>query len=55
MPHTICWQASDWAFCADTLEIVVRCAADDASVGLWTDLRARERAMATTFDARQSA
>jgi hypothetical protein len=53
MPHTARWTPSDWHYAADGLELVVRASAEDAAVSLWTELRAREKAMATTFDARQ--
>ena len=55
MPHTINWTPADWAYCAETVELVVRARAEDAPVSLWTEIRAREKAMCATWDARQSA
>jgi hypothetical protein len=53
MPHTRLWTPTDWAYCVDALELVVRCAAEDSPVSAWVELRAREKAMGTTWDARQ--
>jgi hypothetical protein len=53
MPHTARWGPSDWAYAVDSLELVVLTNREDAPVSLWTELRAREKAMGTTWDARQ--
>jgi hypothetical protein len=51
MPHTRLWQASDWSFAFDTIELVAH-AAEGAPVSVSTQIRQRERVMATTLDAR---
>ena len=53
MPRASLWQPSDWAYCVDTLELVIRSAAEDSPVSAWVELRAREKAMGCTWDARQ--
>ena len=55
MPHAALWQPSDWSFAMETRELLAR-ATDDGggSVALWSEIRLREKAMATTFDSRQS-
>jgi len=40
-------------YAVDSLELVVRANAVDAPVSVWSELRAREKAMGTTWDARQ--
>jgi hypothetical protein len=52
MPHARLWQASDWQFARDTLEVAARFY-DGGPVGLAAELRACEKVMATTLDARQ--
>jgi hypothetical protein len=54
MPHTRLWQPADWDFALDCAELLARAADGGASVALWSEIRLRERAMATTFDSRQS-
>jgi hypothetical protein len=46
------WRPSDWSFALDTLERVPRAAEDSTPVSVWTEIRARERVMGTTTDAR---
>jgi hypothetical protein len=53
MPHTALWGPTDWAYCIEALELAVRCAAEDSPVSAWVELRAREKAMGTTWDSRQ--
>lgn len=53
MPHTRLWQASDWTFAQDTMELLARLT-DDAPAALWAEFRARERILGVTLDARQS-
>jgi hypothetical protein len=55
MPHTVKWSPSDWASALEALELEIRCTAPDAPVSAWVELRAREKAMLMTWDARQSA
>ena len=51
MPHCRLWQASDWEFALDTLEIAARFYATSAAT--WsTELRYREKVMGTTHDSR---
>ncbi|OBB10707.1 hypothetical protein A5731_22740 [Mycolicibacterium conceptionense] len=52
MPHTVRWSDADWLFAEDCLELVVRCAAENSAVALWTESRNRQRIMGTTMDAR---
>jgi hypothetical protein len=52
MPHARLWRPSDWSFALDTLELVARAADGDAPVSLLTEIRARERVMGCTWDAR---
>lgn len=54
MPHAALWQASDWQFALDTLELVARAADGDAPIALLSEIRLREKSMGTTFDSRQS-
>ena len=53
MPHARLWQARDWQFAMDALELATRLFYEDGPVGLAAELRAREKVMATTWDARQ--
>jgi hypothetical protein len=52
MPHARLWQPSDWSFAADTAELLARAADGGGSVALWSEIRLREKTIATTFDAR---
>ena len=54
MPPARLWQASDWQFALDTIELVARAGDGDASVALISEIRLRERTLGTTWDARQS-
>jgi hypothetical protein len=54
MPHAALWQASDWDFALDTVELLARAADGDAPIALLTEIRRRERALGTTWDARQT-
>jgi hypothetical protein len=47
------WIATDWDFALDTAELLARAASDDAPIALLTEIRRRERALGTTWDARQ--
>lgn len=51
MPHCKLWHPSDWSFALDSLELAA--ATHDGDVRCYGELRARERVMATTFDARR--
>jgi hypothetical protein len=53
MPHTRLWQASDWEFAFDTIELASRAFDDNAKMSLLTELRYREKVMGTTWAARQ--
>jgi len=53
MPHARLWRESDWAFALDTAELASRAFDEDAKVGLLTELRYRQKAMGTTWAARQ--
>jgi hypothetical protein len=52
MPHTRLWIGADWQFALDTAELAARAAEDDAAAALYAELRARERVLGTTRDAR---
>ena len=54
MPHAALWQASGWDFALDTVELLARAADGDAPIALLTEIRRRERALGTTWDARQT-
>jgi hypothetical protein len=52
MPHCVLWQPSDWDFALDTLEVAARFS-EGGSAAYATELRARERVLGTTADARR--
>ena len=52
MPHAKLWQASDWQFAMDTIEIAAAWI-DGGTVGLATELRNREKVQGTTLDYRR--
>ena len=52
MPHARLWQASDWQFAFDTIEIAAAFH-DGSIVGLATELRNREKVLGTTLDFRR--
>lgn len=52
MPHTVLWIGADWEFALDTAELAALAAEDDAPAALFAELRARERVLGTTRDAR---
>jgi hypothetical protein len=54
MPHTVLWQASDWDFAFDAIELVARAADGDAPIALLSEIRLRERTLGTTWDARHT-
>ncbi len=52
MPHCVLWEAEDWQFAFDTIEVAERfLATDDPRAG--AELRNREKVMGTTFDYRR--
>jgi hypothetical protein len=53
MPHAVLWRASDWEFALDTAELASRAYDDRVKIGLLTELRYREKVLATTWSARQ--
>jgi hypothetical protein len=53
MPHCRLWREADWEYACDTIELAAAAFADGAKVGLWTELRYREKVMGTTWSARQ--
>ena len=52
MPHCCLWGPSDWSFAFDTLEVAAQFY-HGGPLGLAGELRAREKVMGTTWDARQ--
>jgi hypothetical protein len=55
MPHAVLWQASDWSFAMDSLELVARAAETAAPpVALLSEIRLREKEMGCTWDSRQT-
>ena len=55
MPHCRLWSEADWQFAYDSLELAASAFTDSAKVGLATELRYREKVMATTWSSRQDA
>jgi hypothetical protein len=55
MPHCRQWSESDWQFAYDSPELAASAFTDGAKVGLATELRYREKVMATTWSSRQDA
>ena len=55
VPHCRLWSESDWQFAYDSLELAASAFTDGAKVGLATELRYREKVMATTWSSRQDA
>jgi hypothetical protein len=53
MPHARLWLGPDWQYALDTVELAVSAFQDGAKVGLFAELRLRERQMGTTWSARQ--
>jgi len=53
MPHARLWREADWEYARDAIELAASALADGAKVGLWTELRYREKLMGTTWSARQ--
>jgi hypothetical protein len=49
------WSEFDWQFAYDSPELAVSAFTDGAKVGLATELRYREKVMATTWSSRQDA
>lgn len=52
MPHAALWHASDWQFAIDSLEVAARFY-DGGRAAYAVELRARERVLGTTADARR--
>lgn len=52
MPHAMLWQPSEWQFALDTLEVAARFL-DGGRAAYAVELRARERVLGTTADARR--
>jgi hypothetical protein len=53
MPHARLWGEADWQYAFDTAELAASAFQRDAKVGLLAELRLREKAMGTTWGARQ--
>ena len=53
MPHCRLWCEADWEYARDTIELAAAAFADGAKVGLWTELRYREKVMGVTWSARR--
>lgn len=53
MPHARLWSEADWEYARDAIELAAAAFADGAKIGLWTELRYREKVMGTTWSARQ--
>ncbi|HYB35861.1 MAG TPA: hypothetical protein VEF72_08815 [Mycobacterium sp.] len=54
LPHARLWIAADWAFAAETAELLARAVEADGggSMALWSEIRLRQRVMGATWDAR---
>jgi hypothetical protein len=53
MPHARLWFEPDWQYALDSLELAAIAFEEDAKVGLFAELRIREKQMGTTWSARQ--
>jgi len=53
IPHARLWRDADWQFALDTIELAAQAFQDGAKVGLFTQLRYREKVLGTTWSARQ--
>jgi hypothetical protein len=53
MPHARLWFEPDWQYALNALELVAIAFEDDAKVGVFAELRLREKQMVTTWSARQ--
>jgi hypothetical protein len=53
MPHARLWHEADWGYARDAIELVAAVFAKGAKIGLYTELRYREKVMGTTWSARQ--
>lgn len=53
MPHAWMWRDADWQYAIDTIDLAVAAFQQGAKVGLFAELRLRERQMGTTWSARQ--
>jgi hypothetical protein len=53
MPHARLWFEPDWQYALDTVELAANAFEEDAKVGLFAELRFREKQMGTTWSARQ--
>jgi hypothetical protein len=53
MPHTRLWFEADWQYALDTVELSALAFEEDAKIGLFAELRFREKQMGTTWSARQ--
>jgi hypothetical protein len=53
MPLARLWFEPDWQYALDALELVAIAFEDDAKVGVFAELRLREKQMGTTWSARQ--
>ena len=47
------WHEADWEYARDTIELAAAAFTDGAKVGLWTELRYREKVMGVTCSARR--
>ena len=52
MPHCRLWHEADWEYARDAIELAAALA-NGAKVGLWSELRYREKVMGTTWSSRQ--
>jgi hypothetical protein len=53
MPHARLWSEPDWQYALDTVELAVVAFKEGAKVGVFAELRFREKQMGTTWSARQ--
>lgn len=55
MPHCVLWAPSDWAFAVQTVSVYERASAPgNEGLGAHRELRARDKMLGTTFDARRA-
>jgi hypothetical protein len=53
MPHARLWFEPDWQYALDTVELAAIAFGEDAKLGVFAELRFREKQMGTTWSARQ--
>jgi hypothetical protein len=54
MPHCALWSEADWEYAGDAIELAAAAFADGVKVGLWAELRLREKQLGTTWSSRQN-